>query len=247
MARKCVQALDLQPEDSVLEIGPGKGILTKHLIPLVKNFRAVEIDPALFQNLKNQYESNLSVEFIGNDFLEVSFSDLHLTEKFKVIGNLPYAVVSPILQKLIEWDSWICAVVMVQKEVGDRMLAAPDNKNYGILSVSLQSRCKIKKVTLVPGSCFRPEPKVQSMVLKLAPLEQPLFEKKNEQHFFTIVKASFAHRRKTILNSLTRSLGCSVEKAQNALSLCKISGQVRAETLSIDQFCQLSDAFLQLK
>ena len=162
-------------------------------------------------------------------------------KRFKVIGNLPYAVVSPILQKLLAWNSWTVAVVMTQKEVADRILSGPGTKDYGVLSVSVQSRCRIEKVCKVSRYAFRPVPKVESTVLKLIPLPKPAFNKEEEKRFFAVVKAAFAHRRKTILNSLTRALKLPQSALRDGLEKCGLSPGARAETVSVEDFKRLSD------
>lgn len=241
VARRIVSALDLDGADNVLEIGPGRGILTDLLLLDAGRVHAVEIDPELHEALVEKYHGLPSLTLTLSDFLEFDLLSLAETRPpLKIIGNLPYAVVSPIIQKVLAFKNWSRAVFMVQKEVGDRMLAKPGTKNYGVLSIAVQSQCEIKKLYIVGGRCFRPEPKVDSMVLKLAPLANPVFSPEGEENFFRVVKAGFAHRRKTLPNSLHRALDLPSDRILAALEKAKISPQVRAETLSIDDFRRLS-------
>jgi 16S rRNA (adenine1518-N6/adenine1519-N6)-dimethyltransferase len=246
IAKLCVKALDLTPDNEVLEIGPGKGVLTQLLVQQAKKVTAVEIDSELFTVLKDQFKSFKNFSVINQDFLDVRDWGLGVTphlqpQPFKIIGNLPYAVVSPILQKVLSWSGWSMAVFMVQKEVGDRIMAQPGNKEYGILSVSVQSRSQVEKIRDVPSSCFKPAPKVTSTVLRLVPLLKPLVTPKNEEHFFRVLRGSFAQRRKKLVNSLSHSLDLPAAKIISALTHCNISVNARAETLSVLDFKHLSD------
>ena len=244
VARRCVEALNLGPQDAVLEIGAGRGILTDILVGLAGKVAAVEIDPSLSAELAKRFSDRENFHLIPQDFLEVSLESHPVLKGggFKVIGNLPYAVTSPILQKVLAWNGWRAAVFMVQKEVGERIMAAPGGKTYGVLSVSIQSRCAVEKVCGVSRHCFKPAPAVESMVLRLIPLEVPAFDPSGEKDFFRVVKAGFAQRRKTILNSLSHSLDLPSSTVRSALEKCGLKPQARAETLSLPDFKNLSQA-----
>lgn len=241
IARKCVEALQLGKEETVLEIGPGKGMLTELLLQKAKRVVAVEIDSSLCETLKKVFNSYKNLSLVNEDFLDFDFSKHPWLrkKKFTVIGNLPYAVVSPILQKLCSSNQWRRAVLMVQKEVGERILAKPGGRTYGVLSISVQSWCNVEKICQVSRNCFKPVPKVDSMVLRLFPLEKPCFHPLKEKKFFEVVKGCFAHRRKTILNSMALSLKQSSAAIETAIQKSGLSCQVRAETLSIEDFVQL--------
>ena len=245
VARKCVAALNLGAEGSdpgsVLEIGPGKGALTKHLLALpAARLAAVEIDRDLAAILRSKY-GHLPRFFLHNqDFLETDIGALHLGSAFKVISNLPYAVCAPILQKLLAMPGWQSLVVMLQKEVADRICAAPGQKSYGLLSISVQVQGVARKLFAVPRGCFRPAPRVESAVLQITPLPKPFLKESQQAQFFKVVRAAFAHRRKTVLNSLTQSL--RQENISESLQRCGIDPQIRAEQISVPQFCQLSKA-----
>ncbi len=241
IAGRCVAALDLDGGDDVLEIGPGHGVLTGKLIESAGTVIAVEIDPTLVLNLKSKFSSWPNFELLQQDFLDVDLERLRFTgPPAKVIGNLPYAVVSPIIQKILLWKKWSRAVFMVQKEVGERMLAPPGSKTYGILSIAVQAQCVPKRLFHVPRGCFRPAPNVESLVLRLEPLATPLFDRAREEDFFKVVRAAFAHRRKTLINSLEYALKIPTAALKTAIESASLSPKSRAETLSIDDFNRLS-------
>lgn len=241
MVRRCADALDLRPDENVIEIGPGRGILTEALVAKAAKVTGIEIDPSLCEFLRQKFAGQTNFKLIHSDFLEIDFTKLSESKKIKLIGNLPYAVVSPILQKILKWRQWTTAVLMVQKEVGERILAPKDCKDYGILTISVQSQCRAEKVCIVSKSCFRPAPEVESMVLRLTPLAKPAFDPHNEAKFFRVVRAGFAHRRKTLLNSLMMALQLPAEQVRSALDRCGFPANIRGESLSISDFKRLSE------
>lgn len=241
IAVRCVESLGITENDVVLEIGPGRGILTRGLLDKAKQVIAVEIDPTLCGFLQIELKPYKNFTLLEGDFLELPWDKVVPNHsKIKIIGNLPYAVVSPILQKILAWDHWTALVVMVQKEVGERILSFAGSKKYGILSISVQIKARAEQVLSVSKNCFKPAPEVESSVLRFFPLKHPLLKKKDEEHFFRVVRAAFSHRRKTILNSLKISLGSSVELIKLALDQAKIFSERRAETLTIEEFKSLS-------
>ncbi len=242
-ARVCVQALDPVPGDAILEIGPGKGVLTRLLLEKSPNVTAIEIDPALCDFLRRKFEYMKGLRLVPGDFLEIDLDQLKNSgsEKYKVIGNLPYAVVSPILQKLLAWNGWSKAVLMMQKEVGERIMAEPGTKAYGILAISVQSRSRIGKVLQLSRHSFHPVPKVESVVLELSPLDRPLFQPSEEKAFFRVVKAAFSHRRKTLINSLQYDLDLPAPAILKAVEAAGLSPKARAETITLPEFKQLSE------
>lgn len=241
LARKCAESIEPQPEDAVLEIGPGKGVLTQLLLPRVKRVVAVEIDPLLAGRLPALPGAE-RLRVFRSDFLEPSITPakLRLT-RYKIIGNLPYAVVSPIVQKILTWKGWSRAAFMVQKEVGERLIARPDTPEYGILSISVQCRAKVRTLFAVPRGCFRPVPNVESVVIGLEPLPEPLIQPKDEERFFRAVRAGFAHRRKTLLNSLKFEIDRPAEELAAAIRAARLDPGTRAETLGIDDFRRLAE------
>lgn len=242
IAEKIVAALDLAPEDPVLEIGPGRGILTAALLKAGARVTAVEIDDGLSDALEERWKKESRFRLIRSDFLNILFDQITMSpgKKMKVIGNLPYAVTSPILQKVLQWRRWSRAIFMVQKEVAERLAAKPGKKDYGVLTVSVQSRCAVEKVLDVSRGAFKPPPRVDSTVVRVTPLPQPLFEAQEEIPFFRTVKAAFAHRRKMAANSLAEGLGISTQQIRGALLACNLPGTARAEVFSVQDFVRLS-------
>ena len=242
VAAQIVEGMNLSKDDPVLEIGPGRGILTQILIEKTGSLTVAEIDPKLSANLLTRWGGRETFRLIQGDFLELDLNHAFpgTQKKIKVIGNLPYAVTSPILQKIIAWKGWSEAVFMVQKEVGERIRSEPGSKDYGVLTVSVQASCRVEKILDVSNQAFWPVPKVQSSVLKLVPLPQRIFAPEEETFFFRTVKAGFAQRRKAILNSRGRALNIPPEKIKLALKTCGISRTARAETVPVQDFARLS-------
>lgn len=241
-AERIVDSLNLSPDDSVLEIGAGKGVLTQFLIEKAKKVYAVELDKSLAEFLKQKFSHQKNLEIINQDILKVDLKKLVPTpEKIKIIGNLPYQITSPILDWLIEHKELISqAVLMVQKEVAIRMSASPGSKDFSPLSIFVQVYTKPKILfSLKPGS-FNPPPKIESTVIALDILSQSKVEPEDENLFFQIIKASFSTRRKTILNCLSSNLKLPKNKVENILSELKINPQSRAETLEISQYLKLT-------
>lgn len=242
IAKKIVGSLLLEPKDVVLEIGSGKGVLTELLLRQSGKVFAVEIDPELCDFLEMRFRANKNLKVFQKDFLEFPLKELSKfsSKKVKVIGNLPYAVTSPILQRVLSWNGWSMAVFMMQKEVAERILSRPGSKDYGVLSVSVQVRSEVRPLGGVSRNCFRPVPHVDSALLRFIPKPNPFKSAREEKRFFETVKAGFAHRRKTVLNSLLYSLKLPGEKIKEAIEIAGLSPNARAETFSIDDFKKLS-------
>jgi len=212
---RIVGAAELTPSDTVLEIGPGRGALTQLAAPRSGRFIAVELDEALASRLARDFASLPHVEILQADFLDVDLLNTVApgTTEIKVLGNLPYAVTSPILEKLMPWSGWSEATLMVQKEVGERLLSAPGSRAYGILSIAVQIYAKVSRLFEVPPGAFHPPPKVDSMVLRLERRAAPLVSEAELRPFFAVVRGAFQHRRKTVLNAI----GCSLERPKTEL------------------------------
>ena len=202
IAKKIVSFLDTKPGDTIIEIGPGQGILTKHLALLNSDFHAVEIDKHIFEKLKTEYGEK--VKLIHKDFLKLDLSKEIISQnsKIKIIGNIPYNITTEILFKLYDsYDKIDCAVLMMQKEVALRLTAKPDTKEYGILAIQTQLHTSPKILFNVPPTAFFPKPNVNSSVVKLNFIQKQELEG-NQNLLKTIVKESFGKRRKTMRNSL---------------------------------------------
>lgn len=247
-----VSCAEITQEDFVLEIGPGIGSLTQVLAENARQVLAVEIDPALIPILRQTLEGYDNIEILNQDILKTNLDAL-IREKnngqaIKVVANLPYYITTPILMELLEKHYPLASLtVMVQKEVAERMQAAPGTKEYGALSVAVQYYCDAHVAMVVPPSCFMPRPNVASAVVSLRVLPERKVQTQDEKLFFHIVRCAFGQRRKTLLNSLSNqgNLGLSKERLAELLHRLGWDGRIRGETLSLSEFALLTDAVLQ--
>lgn len=231
---------ELTKNDEVLEIGAGLGTLTTYLAQRAKRVVAIETDKRLFEKLGTSIHDLPNLELILGDALKINFRKLFTGNKMKVISNLPYSISSPILIKLLEnRDIFSLLVIMIQREVGERITASPGGKDYGSISVLLQTFFDISIELLVHPEAFWPKPKVESVVLKLNPLRNPRIEIRDMELFKRILRASFSSRRKILANSL-RSL-ISRDEVEAILQSAGIDRKRRAETLSIEEFGRLTE------
>jgi len=240
VARRIVGALGAGPSDDVLEIGPGRGALTRFLIGATKTLTAVELDRRLAEDLRRRWGSVPGVTIVQADFLDWPLAELAegADGSLYVIGNLPYSAAGPILRKLLAWRGWSEAVVMVQREVARRIAAAPGSGDYGILSVSVQIKSEVEILFDVRPSAFRPQPRVFSTVLRLRRFPAPRV--RDETAFFRVVHAAFDQRRKTLLNSLSHGLGIEKGRTEEALRTCGLDPAARPETVGWEGFDLLS-------
>lgn len=244
IVRKIAQVGNITKEDYVLEIGPGIGTLTEELCLNAKKVVAVELDESLFPILDETLKDYDNVEIVHGDILKVDIHRL-IGENLgggpvKVVANLPYYVTTPIIGKLIEDGLNIeSIIVMVQKEVADRIVASPGNKQYGSLSIFVNFYTNPEIVIKVPKTVFMPKPKVDSAVIRLT-LKRDLPDVER-QIFFKVVKSAFGKRRKTILNSLSSNeLGLGKEAIREVLQKCNIPIEERAENLNLEDFIKIS-------
>lgn len=244
-------ACGVQPGSNVLEIGAGLGTLTQALAATGARVVSVEADTTLQPLLAETLAGFESVELVMGDFLKIDLCDF-LAErgegKWTVAGNLPYYITSPILVKLIECRARISRMlVMVQREVADRLKAQAGTEDYGSLSVLVQFYCDVQSVMKVSRNVFLPAPDVDSELVSLAVRERPRVEVEDEALFFRIVRAAFGKRRKTLFNALSSSgdLGWDKETAREALTAAGIDGGRRGETLSIEEFARIAQVALQ--
>lgn len=250
---KIIDGASVTKEDYVIEVGPGIGTLTQALADQAKEVVAVEIDKSLLPILAETLGPCKNVSVVNADVLKLNLHGL-IQEKFggapvKVIANLPYYVTTPIIMKFLEERVPLKnMVVMIQKEVADRMQAKPGTKDYGALSVAVQYYCEPKIITRVPPSAFIPQPNVESTVIRLTLLESPRVRVKDEEILFQVVRAAFGKRRKTLLNALSSSdLGVDKEQVKDALATSKIEENRRGETLTIEEFGILADSVAEVK
>ncbi|MEX2784005.1 16S rRNA (adenine(1518)-N(6)/adenine(1519)-N(6))-dimethyltransferase RsmA [Streptococcus sp. H49] len=249
--QKIVDTAEIDQNVNVIEIGPGIGALTEFLAEQAAEVMAFEIDDRLIPILADTLKDFDNVQVINEDILKSdlqarikAFSDPSLP--IKVVANLPYYITTPILMHLIESRIPFAEfVVMMQKEVADRISAEPRTKAYGSLSIAVQYYMTAKLAFVVPKTVFVPAPNVDSAILKMTRRQEPLVEVKDEDFFFRLTKVAFAHRRKTLWNNLISYFGKSEEtktQLKDSLERAGISPSVRGETLSIPEFADLADA-----
>lgn len=235
----------------VLEIGPGFGVLTQELAQVSEKVVSVELDTRLMAVLEDTLSDFDNVKIINGDIMKLDIEEIIKTEfggkRISVAANLPYYITTPILTMLIEKKLPISdIVVMVQKEVADRITAAPGKKDYGAISVMCQYYTDASIIANVPANLFVPPPKVDSAVLKLSVCEKPNVDVISEEMFFKVVRASFAQRRKTLLNCLTAgNFGLSKSEVSDIIEGVGIAPSVRGETLGLEEFAKISDAFYE--
>lgn len=250
-----VKSAQLDSSTGVMEIGPGIGALTEQLAKTAGKVVAVEIDQRLIPVLRDVMAPYTRVKIIHGDILKMNLPELFAeeyaeTKEVSVVANLPYYVTTPIIMKLLEEGLSIRhIVVMIQKEVAQRMVAKPGGKEYGSLSIAVQYHCEAEITAVVPRTVFIPQPKVDSAVIRLTVRSEPPVAVENEKHFFSVVQASFAQRRKTIFNNLVSAFFDKDSKDQLRMILeqCQIDPSRRGETLSIEEYAKLSNALLKNK
>ena len=234
-------------DDIVVEIGAGIGVLTKDIAQVAKRVIAVEIDPQLLKILHDQFDECSNVEIHSCDILKFDMYSIsnNYNTKVNVIGNIPYNISSPVIFHLLSSRSAIsCFTLMLQKEVVQRLVSLPDNKNYGVPSVLLQMYADIERLFDVSANCFYPRPKVESSIIQGKFREKPLFDLTDEAFFRCLVKASFAQRRKMLINNFKNARFLeefSASELNDALNHAGIDGKRRGETLSLEEFSILSN------
>lgn len=271
---KIINGAQIGKEDTVLEIGPGIGTLTQALCEAAGNVIAVEIDRDLIPILENTLQAYDNVRIINEDILKLDLQTLvsHKSSdtlsgtapidganpmplfsgdqpSLKVVANLPYYITTPIIMGLFESGAPIKSItVMVQKEVADRMQAAPGGKDYGALSLAVQYYAKAEIIANVPPNCFIPRPNVGSAVINLVRHETPPVMPQDKDFMFRIIKAAFSQRRKTLVNTLRNApeLSLSKDALTAVLSELHLEETVRGERLSLSEFAALSDKLLEL-
>ena len=245
---KIMDAAELTPEDCVLEIGPGFGTMTQYLAERAGKVLAVEIDDSLIPILNETLQEYENVKIIHGDILKLDIQRLIINENagmpVKVVANLPYYITTPIIMGLLEQNIPISSItVMVQKEVADRMQSGPGSKDYGALSLAIQYYSMPYIVANVPPNCFIPRPTVGSCVIRLTRYDTPPVSVQDEKLMFKLIRASFNQRRKTLVNGIGNAaeVPYTKEDAVSALKTMGLSPTVRGETLTLEQFAELSD------
>ena len=247
---KIAETAELDENSGVLEIGPGFGTLTQCLCVKAKKVVAVEVDKSLkdvhkevltYDNLKIIYDDFMKIDV--NKLIEEEFSGLDV----KIVANLPYYITTPIIMKILEERYNVSKiVVMVQKEVAQRLNSLPGSKEYGAITLAVQYRADTNIAMIVPNSVFMPRPKVDSAVIEFNILKTPRIKVQDENLLFNVIKASFGQRRKTLLNGLSNNLKLPKDTVKEALTNAGIDPGIRGETLGLNEFGRISDELKQL-
>ncbi|MDO5063326.1 MAG: 16S rRNA (adenine(1518)-N(6)/adenine(1519)-N(6))-dimethyltransferase RsmA [Peptostreptococcaceae bacterium] len=244
---KIVQAAEVTKEDIVFEVGTGIGTLTHELAVRAKKVVAIEIDRALIPILEETLSDVDNVEIVNQDILKTDLK--HLAQKFaeersiKVVANLPYYITTAIIMKFLESNIRLDSfVLMIQKEVADRITTKPSTKDYGSLTVAIQYYAQSELISKVPKNAFIPPPNVDSSVIRLRIRSERGIQVRDEQLFFKVIRGSFSKRRKTILNALSTYEDFSKDIVIEALAKAGIDPKRRGETLTIDEFAKLTNS-----
>ncbi|HGD2708436.1 TPA: 16S rRNA (adenine(1518)-N(6)/adenine(1519)-N(6))-dimethyltransferase RsmA [Streptococcus agalactiae] len=254
--QKIVDTAEIDKGVNVIEIGPGIGALTEFLAENAAEVMAFEIDDRLIPILADTLARFDNVQVVNQDILKADLQTQIQAFKnpdlpIKVVANLPYYITTPILMHLIESKIPFAEfVVMMQKEVADRISAMPNTKAYGSLSIAVQYYMTAKVSFIVPRTVFVPAPNVDSVILKMVRRDQPVVSVQDEDFFFRVSKVAFVHRRKILWNNLTSHFGKSEDtkaKLEKALEIAKIKPSIRGEALSIPDFASLADALKEVE
>ena len=248
-----VESSNINDEDLVIEIGPGLGTLTSRLLEKAGKVIAVELDSRMIEILEDRFKLYSNFELINDDILKVDLRDIikrnviNKIKQVKIVANLPYYITTPIIMKLLEENLDIYSItVMIQKEVADRLVAIPGNKNAGAITYSVYYYAEAKKVMDVYKDSFMPEPNVNSEVIQLKIRKNSPVQEKDKKLLFKIIKYAFMQRRKTLVNALENSgIFKNKEEIINILKKLSINEKVRGEALSLEQFSQISNSVLK--
>lgn len=243
-----VEGANVSKEDFVIEIGPGVGTLTKELLAKAKKVCAVELDSDLIPILQEELGGYDNFQLIHKDALKADFNEIIGEEdSVKVVANLPYYVTTPIIARMLNEDyNFKSLTIMIQKEVAERIDAEPNCKEFGSISVLVQYYCDTKIIRTVPPSSFVPQPKVDSIVIRLDKLDKPRVDTKDKELFFKIVRQSFNMRRKTLRNAVKSMKIMNAEEMEKAFENANIDPKRRGETLSLQEFADLADAIYDI-
>lgn len=245
-----INCSEISKEDVIIEIGPGLGTLTKYLLERAGHVICIELDKKMITILEDRFSLYNNLEIINKDVLKVDLnskiSDIKRISKIKnvkIVANLPYYITTPIIMKLLEDNLDIQSItVMIQKEVADRLIATPGEKQAGAITYTVYYYCESKKILEVPSNSFIPEPEVTSEVIKLNIRKEPIINVKDKNQMFKVIKNAFMQRRKTLLNGLTNTkVFENKEKGVEILKKIGLNENVRAEELTLEQFAKISD------
>ncbi|MZH40404.1 MAG: ribosomal RNA small subunit methyltransferase A, partial [Nitrospinae bacterium] len=232
IAQNIIQLANIQPGEHVVEIGPGKGILTQLLINKVNSLTAVELDPRLAKDIQSRFGNTPTFKLIEGDAAKFDYASLG--KGLNVVSNLPYYAATHIMKKLIHYRDHINSMtLMLQKEVVDRLTAVPGNREYGSLSVYVQYYCEVQRLLEIPNTAFSPKPKIDSSLISLTPLSQPRVQVENSKLFFKLVNSAFLHKRKMLKNNL-KNWEHLFNKENGQARMAGIDLNRRGETLSLE-------------
>ncbi len=243
---KIIDNSNITKDDYVLEIGPGMGSLTYYLAQKCRTLVAIEKDDKLIEVLKSNFGDTENVTLIHDDVLKYDFSKLtdifKADRKIKVISNLPYSITSAVIIKLLQHcDIFDTLTLMMQKEVAQRLTALPSTKDYGSLTLAVEYYAKTRIILSVPLTVFYPKPKVDSNVVLFEIRTAPAVKTEHEKEMFALIRAVFSTRRKTLINTLSASLGLDKEKIKDSLAELNLDVNIRGEALNLEQFARLTD------
>lgn len=250
IVKNIVEKSGITDEDIVLEIGPGFGTLTEELALNAKKVIAIEKDHRLMEVLDYTLQNYDNVKIINEDFLKIDLEKIFIEEaqgqKLKVVANLPYYITTPILERIIENKNYFSTVsVMVQEEVARRVVASPNNKDYGSLTLYLEYNSEKEILMKVPRTVFMPSPKVDSAILYLKLVHRDLDV--DEDYLFKFIRSGFTKRRKNIMNSLSKGfVNISKEELKEILSSLELSGNLRAENLSLQDYINITKKYTEM-
>jgi len=242
IAKAAVEGSSPDEPFRVLEIGPGTGALTQALLQMHDDVTAIDVDPKMIEILQSRSELQ-SAHIVHADALKFGYADFAGTKRWRVTGNLPYNIATPLMMQLIEMRNGPEQLVfMIQKDVAARLIARPSTKAYGSLSLAVQYGMRVERLFNLGPSVFYPRPKVDSTVVRLTRHAQPPVEVCDVHLLLQVVRGAFAYRRKTLANSLQLALGIPRARVAEALQRINSSPEIRGEQLSLAQFAALSDA-----
>ena len=250
VVKEIVNCSNISKEDLVIEIGPGLGTLTKFLLEQAGKVICIELDTKMLKILNDRFSLYNNFEIINEDVLKVDLKNIIKNEKekrkiknAKIVANLPYYITTPIIMKLLEEELELESItVMIQKEVADRLIAIPGQKNTGAITYSVYYYATSEAILEVPNNSFIPEPEVTSKVIKLNIRKEPAVKPKDKEKMFKIIKCAFMQKRKTLLNSLTNNkIFSSKQQGIELLNSLEINENIRPEELILEQFAKISD------
>lgn len=245
-----VNSGEIEKDDLIIEIGPGLGTLTKELLERAKKVICVELDNKMVEILNERFSLYDNLEILNQDILKTDLKEIIKKEKnqnnikdVKIIANLPYYITTPIIMKLLEEKLDLKSItVMIQKEVAERLIATPGEKNTGAITYTVYYYAEAKKIAEVPNTSFIPEPEVTSEVIRLDIRKNPPVETKDTEMMFKIIKNAFMQRRKTLLNSLTNTkIFKNKEEGTKILKTLNLNENIRAEELTLKKFAEITD------